>query len=157
MSEETEETALVPEVTKPLVAEPVEEVKDLIVIAQNPGEMQTAQQKLIDWVASKLNELRVELQDYQENLAISKKNKWRTGPLMRAAARTEKRIEFYSKIEIALKEGFCIIPGFPIDTFAIRTTKRNPKRNEVRGWGDMKEQETTALLQAREDMSIPKL
>jgi hypothetical protein len=122
-------------------------VTDLVVIASNPGEMQDAQKSLISWAVAKVAELVTERDDYSTNLTVAKKNKWNTKTIERALQRTEKRVLFYSKIKSALEAGFCIIPNFPIEVFAIRTSRKNPRKNLIKNansWSHPTQQETNA-------------
>lgn len=98
----------------------------LTVFARNPQEMNVAQGQLIEWSLRKLGDLRAEKDDLDENLSIAAKNGWRTVTLKRQLARVAKRIEFYRKVKAALEAGYCIVPNFPIDIFAVRTTKTSP-------------------------------
>ena len=125
------------------VVEETEEVKDLVVVATNPGEMQEAQSALIDWASRKLASLATELGDYKTGLEKARKNRWNAGVLTRAVQRVEKEINFYEKVHEALKEGYCIIPNMPMDVFAIRTTKKRPKKNETTRW-DVDDQKTSS-------------
>jgi len=117
---------------------------ELVVIAQNPAEMQAAQTQLTAWAGRKCAEAEAERLDLATNLAIAKKNKWNTKTLERALDRAEKRLSFQQKVEAALSNGFCIIPNFPVDIFAIRTTAKNPRENVTTNWGGTIDQATTS-------------
>ncbi len=95
-------------------------------MATNPEQMGKAQDGLILWAEKKILELKEELKDHEENLAIAKKRKIRTDPYKRYIAKTTKRIEFYEKIQGALKEGYCVVPDMDCDLFAVRTTRKTP-------------------------------
>lgn len=128
-----EETALVP--TIPQVTDEQETPSgDIVVLARNPQQMQDAQKALIAWCERKLREMKADAKDLQTNYEIAVKQKWRSGVLKRHAEKAAKKVIFYSKIKAALEAGYCIIPNFPVDIFAIRTTKNNPKRKES-AWG----------------------
>lgn len=108
--------------------------KDIVVVASNPQQMQTAQQNLIQHFTSKLDGLKSELKDAEENLASAKKNKWKRGPFERVVSKVQNNIEFYEKIKAALEAGYVIIPNLEnLDIFAIRTTRKNPKANTSKG------------------------
>lgn len=104
----------------------------LTVFARNPQEMNVAQGQIIEWSLRKLGDLRAEKDDLEENLSIAAKNGWRTVTLKRQVARVTKRIEFHRKVKAALEAGYCIVPTFPIDIFAVRTTKTSPSGSAQR-------------------------
>lgn len=111
--------------------------KRLTVFARNPQEMNVAQGQLIKWTLGKLGEIRGEIDDLQENLDIATKNGWRTATLKRQIGRAKGRVEFYRKVKAALEAGYCIVPNFPVDVFAVRTERQNPKDNAASttgGW-----------------------
>lgn len=116
---------------------------NVFVMAKNPQEMRTAQFRLVTWAERKIKEEKAEHKDFQTNLHIATKNKWRTETLKRAVNRTQKKIEFYEKVKLALEAGYCIVPDMDIDLFAIRTTKMKPKGNLTRGkWSTPGNQKT---------------
>lgn len=103
----------------------------LVVFARTPSEMKSAQDDLITWAKGKLTQLRVDYEDLQTNYEIAKKNKWRTDTLKRHAVKAKEKIEYYEKVKAALEAGFSIVPNMDIDVFAIRTSKKAPRRNDV--------------------------
>src|SRR5216684_5598999 len=113
------------------VQEPAAE-KRLTVFARNPQEMNVAHGQLIKWTLGKLGEIRGEIDELQENLDIAVKNGWRSSTLRRQLGKAKGRVEFYRKVKAALEAGYCIVPNFPIDVFAIRTTRERPLRNKAR-------------------------
>lgn len=105
----------------------VERPTDFIVYANNPADMSSAQTSLIQWSGQKIEAERGELAEAQRNFQAAKTHKWSTAGWGRQVKKHNKRIEFYEKIEAALKAGYYIVPPFPIDLFAIRTDQRSPK------------------------------
>lgn len=116
-------------------APPIAE-RRLTVFARNPQEMNVAQGQLVGWTLAKLGEIRMEELDLKENLEVATKNGWRTTTLKRQLSRTARRLEFYEKVKAALDAGYCIIPNFPIDVFAIRTERGTPVANMERSGGN---------------------
>jgi len=106
----------------------------MVVIARDPGEMQVAQEQLVDWAAKKIEEKKAQHLELQENYEIAVKNKWRSSTLKRNAANAKKEMEFYEKVYAALEAGYCIIPNMDIDVFAIRTTRKKPKKEYGGQW-----------------------
>lgn len=113
---------------------------DLFVLAKNPQEMVTAQNRLIDFFEAKLKQEQERKKDLETNLEVAKKNKWRTDTLRRHVGYAQNRVEFYEKIRDALKAGYNIIPDIEMDVFAIRTSAKKPRENrvtaEVTSWRD---------------------
>lgn len=106
---------------------------DIVVIARNPEEMVHAQQNLIDWADSKVAFERQELAEAEQNLATAKSLKHRTAGWSRQVNLARGRVVYYEKIHSALKEGFCIVPNFPIQVIATRTNKK-PRIVRKRMW-----------------------
>jgi hypothetical protein len=120
------------EPTTELALPPVSE--DIVVLARDPAEMENAQQRLIQWMGRKVNSLRVELAEAEENLATAKRMKTRTNGWLRVVRLARTRVLYYEKALAALEEGYCIIPDFPVQLIAVRTTKRKPPAKWVKGW-----------------------
>ena len=100
----------------------------VLVTAQHPAHMKVCNEALMDWCDRKIVLQEHEAEELEENLAIAKKNKWRTTTLRKHATLARRRVDYYKKIKDALKEGYCIVPNFPLDVFAVRTVKESPKR-----------------------------
>jgi hypothetical protein len=111
-------------------------MKGVVVIAQDPVQMQEAQGQMVAWATHKIQECQVELADLQENLDVAKKNKWRTSTLKRACTKMTKRVQFYTKAKAALEAGYHMIPDFPVGVFAIRTCKEEPTDHDLHNWAN---------------------
>lgn len=109
----------------------VSDIDDITVVARNPRQMDDCQRALISWCERKLLWAQTNRDDLAENLEIAKKNKWGTGGLYRAHARAVKMVTFYEKVKAALEAGYCIVPNFPVELFAIRTNRKHPTRKNV--------------------------
>ncbi len=104
----------------------------VLVTAQHPAHMQVCNEALMDWCDKKIVLQQHEADELQENYEVAKKNRWRTATLKRHANLAVRRVDYYKKIKAALGEGYCIVPNFPLDVFAVRTTKKKPKRKPGR-------------------------
>jgi hypothetical protein len=104
---------------------------ELFVFAKDPAQMTKAQDAMIAWSERKIETKKAEFRDFEQNLVIAKKNKWRASTLEAAVARAKKKVIFYEKVRDALKAGYYIIPDMEIDLFAIRTTAKNPRNNRT--------------------------
>lgn len=99
-----------------------EDVTDNVhLIARTRNEMQLAQASLGRWFAGKLDILAKERADIEENIAIARRNGWQVASMNRQLSRVVGRILFYEKCKVAVDAGYCIVPNFPVDVFAIRT------------------------------------
>lgn len=101
---------------------------DIEVSAETPDEMRQAQTNLVGWCERKVSACRHEHTELSEAHDQAKKNKWNTKVLARLRAMALKKVEYYTKMLAALKEGYVLVPNFPIDIFAIRTDRKYPKR-----------------------------
>jgi hypothetical protein len=95
-------------------------------IARNHEEMLAANESIKQWMSGKVALLKVEAKELTENLEAAKRNKWRTSGFNSALNRVKQSITFYQKIQEAVEHGYTIIPDFPIDVFAIRTSREFP-------------------------------
>lgn len=104
--------------------------QDIELTATIPIEMINAQQQLIVWCDGKLKALRFESAELNGATEHAKKMKWKFSTLQSQYNKSVKRIQYYEKIKAALLEGYYIIPNFPIDMFAIRTTRTHPSTDK---------------------------
>lgn len=113
---------------------PVECVADstdnLQLIARTPAEMRQATGSLAAWMAAKVDIVQKDADELAENIAIAERNNWKTDALKRQHRLCVRRVAFYEKLGAALRAGYCIVPNFPIDLIAIRTTQAFPRRND---------------------------
>jgi hypothetical protein len=110
---------------------------DIVVLARDPNEMAEAQKGLILWMDRKLASLNAELAEAEENLATAKRMKVRTQGWQRIVKLAKNRITYYGKARSALEEGYCIIPDFPVQLVAVKTTKKWPPKKWRGGGGHM--------------------
>ena len=101
---------------------------DFTVIATSPKDMEAGQRSLILWAARKIQAIKKEISEAAEQLKLHEEKKWNTKGWRSEIAKKERRAEFYRKIKMALEAGYYIVPPFPVDIFAIRTSKEFPKR-----------------------------
>lgn len=103
---------------------------DLHLIARNPDEMRTAQRQLSTWFEAKAAICEKDAAELEQSRDIAKQNGWKTeATLNRHAGLMRRRVDFYRKCMAAVDAGYCIVPNFDVDVFAIRTN-RNPKYRE---------------------------
>lgn len=101
---------------------------DVVVLARNPSEMAQAQQGLLEWVTEKVAYEQAQLQECETNLAQAQKMKVKTSGWKIQVSKARKRVEYYSKAQSAIQEGYAIVPDFPMDVIAVRTRrKKAPK------------------------------
>jgi len=98
------------------------------VIATNRPQMEAAQDTLIKCAIARRQELRLKLDELEQNLVIAKKNKLKLTTLQGELYKVKRRITFYEKLQNAFEAGFVLIPDMGVDVFAIRTSKARPKQ-----------------------------
>ncbi len=102
----------------------------LQLVARQPEEMQQAQRQLIAWFEQKIAACRREAADANDNLAIAQRNGWKLASFRRQSQLAGRRVAFYEKCKAAVEAGYALVPNFPVDIFAVRTTKAKPKSEE---------------------------
>ncbi len=117
-------------VTPGTITQTVQHMPDgnIVVMAENEVQMRQSQEALVAWFDKKVESRKQEAAELEENLAIAKKNKWKTSTLKRHASLARKRVTFTEKIRSALKAGYRIVPNFPVDFISVRTDKKFPSR-----------------------------
>lgn len=108
----------------------------LVVIASTPGQMANAQVQLAAWFEAKIELCRAELIEIEENLALAKSRKWQTKGWMTRVVKAKQAVEYYEKGKAAIEAGYCIVPDFPVDVIAIRTTLARPRSNTAESYHD---------------------
>jgi hypothetical protein len=99
----------------------------LPLVALTPQDLAASQAHLKNWCALRLGLERRELADAEQNLVTAKKSKWKSAPFQTRVYSIQKRIRFYEKVQAAVEHGYLVIPDFPIDVFAVRTTAALPQ------------------------------
>lgn len=144
MSNETETAvAVIPK--SALVATSSVPTPDIQVTAENNDEMAQCQSAIITWTKAKLHEMEFQHAELEGAYKHAVKSKWKSDVLKRHVGIALKRVEFYSKMLVALEHGYQIVPNFPVTAFAIRTDKKKPLKMVTTSWNSTHEQETQAL------------
>jgi hypothetical protein len=106
----------------------VSDVSDeMQLVAMNPAEMREAQTRLAEWFRAKLDIVRADEKEMQECLETAAKAGWKLRPFERQANNALARVQYYEKCLAAVEAGYAIVPNFPVDVIAIRTTRKRPK------------------------------
>ncbi len=108
---------------------------DVLVIAEQPGEMQAAQLALVSWAATKVSRVKQELADAEDCLAQATASGLRLDGVRKMVATARKSLVYHEKVKSALEAGYCIVPDFPVDLVAIRTSRMNPIGERSQNWG----------------------
>lgn len=103
-------------------------VTEIELSATNPKEMMDSQKALINWCERKLASLRFDAEELKAAVEHAKKNRWNRKTLLRHHNLAVKRIAYYEKMLAAFQAGFILVPNFPLEIFAIKTTREFPKR-----------------------------
>jgi hypothetical protein len=104
---------------------------NVLVVAENPGELQTAQAALVDWFERKVTAIGRDLADARQNLEDARNEGWRLPPFQKIVRDLENNSLYYEKALDAVREGYCIVPNFPVDVVAIRTVADHPQGSET--------------------------
>lgn len=97
-------------------------------VARNPEEMRVAQASLVQWFEAKASILEHDAAELEQSRDLAKQHGWSTEETLKRHARlARRRVDFYRRCKAAVEAGFCIVPNFDVDLFAIRTARR-PRR-----------------------------
>lgn len=130
----------------PAPAEPASaEREETVLVARYPHEMRQCQAEMARWAERRVRVHAEELADLQENYEIAVRNQWGASALRRQIGRTRKLVEFYGKVKAALEAGYCLVPNFPTDVFAVRTRRKLPAPDEARWPRDLSDVATETL------------
>lgn len=106
---------------------------DTQLIALDPHGLAAAQTTLIEWCDGKLSAIQTEITQAHGIAQALRKANMSDARARRLVTGINKRAAFYSKIKVALNEGYYILPPIPHQTFAIRSKREFPLRNEAIG------------------------
>jgi hypothetical protein len=98
-------------------------------VATSPEAMGACQQELSAWLTVKVADCQTEEKDISDALDIAIVRNWGTSALESQHRKAVQRVRYYTKLKAAVDAGFCIVPNFPVDLFAIRVKKDKPKQN----------------------------
>jgi hypothetical protein len=109
---------------------------NVLVIAEQPGEMQAAQEALIAWAGNKVAQVRADLADAEQALDSATACGVKLHGVRKLVKSARDSLAYYEKVKSALEDGYCIVPDFPVDIVAIRTMRDWPteSRTETSGW-----------------------
>lgn len=102
---------------------------DLQVIARTPAEMQQARASLAEWMRRKVDIQQKDADELAEEVRVAEWSNFKSTTLKRHHSIAVKRVAFYEKMVAALEAGYCIVPNFPVELIAIRTTRESPEQN----------------------------
>lgn len=118
-------------------------------VAMRPEDMQVAQQSLVQWFKVKVDLVRREREDADENYRIAQQSNFKASSFRRSLDAAQRRVLFYEKCLAAVEAGYAIVPNFPVDVFAIRVTRKHPRwRSMTSQWSDSPLSEEKAELAA---------
>src|SRR3989337_1738466 len=109
-------------------------------VACSPEELAVAQKQLLDWCDQRIAAWDEQFKEAQTNYEYAKSHKWNGKPYQTQRYKAERKLLFYRKIREALEAGYVIVPNFPLDLFAIRTTREYAKSKQSTGWRSKFEQ-----------------
>lgn len=102
------------------------ETKSVHLVARSPQEMAAAQEDLSAWLTAKVAAINQEVAELKAATETAVQNDWEHKTLAGQLSKARAQHVYYVKMLQAVKAGYCIIPNFPIDVFAIRVTREKP-------------------------------
>lgn len=105
---------------QPSEVEPQPRESNILVVAEHPSELEAAQKGLVKWADDRLALLQSRRSVAEADVAMAKKSKWRASPFQRVVSQLDNEIEYVAKLHMAMSEGYCIVPNFPVQIIAIR-------------------------------------
>ena len=100
------------------------------IIALSPTDLAPAQQSLLGWCDQRIEHWLSEQRDAKGAYEHAVKNKWKAEPFRNLLNKANRKIGFYRKIRTAIEAGYLIVPNFPLEIFAIRTTATEARADE---------------------------
>jgi hypothetical protein len=100
------------------------------IIALSPTDLVPAQQSLIGWCDQRITHWIAEQKEATDGHKHALANKWNAAPFKRLIQKANRKIGFYKKVRQAIEAGYLIVPNFPLNIFAIRTTAVEARADE---------------------------
>lgn len=124
----TEETNIVPAapIAQPVPADQDERglPTDILVIAEQPGELQAAQSQLCEWARGRLDELTKEHATAVDGLRMARERKYPQAAYRTLVRKLDEECLYHRKLLAGLEAGYCIVPNMPIDIIAVRVRSK---------------------------------
>ncbi len=98
------------------------------VVAYSPNELVAAQVTVRGWCAENIRRLLMQKHEAEQNIQVALDGRFNSKPFKAILRRCERRIDYYKKIGKAIKLGYMIVPNFDLDLFAVRTSKKKPRK-----------------------------
>lgn len=108
---------------------------NVLVIAEQPGEMQAAQDALIAWAGNKVAQVKADLADAELALDSATACGVKLHGVRKLVKSAKDSLAYYEKVKAALEDGYCIVPDFPVEVVAIRTNAFSPRGTRESSWG----------------------
>lgn len=97
------------------------------IVAVTPQQMTEAQATLTTWALEKLDEARQIATELGESADAAGRHGLSPTGIRRAQKRAEQSVVFYEKVNEAVKEGYVLVPNFPLEVFCVRTEHSKPR------------------------------
>jgi hypothetical protein len=115
------------------------------IIALSPTDLAPAQQSLLGWCDQRIAHWVAEHKDANEAHQQAVSGGWKTTPFRNLMQKANRKIGFYKKVRQAIEAGYLIVPNFPLNIFAIRTTATEAKGDDSRSRWERFEQNARVL------------
>lgn len=111
----------------------------------NPLDMKSEQSRLSKWFEQKADIIRHDADELKKTLDAAYEQGFRLAPSIERQHKIAlKRVDFYEKCKAAIDAGYALVPNFPVQAFAIRTTKKSPTAQPSKWPNDTRQQESNA-------------
>lgn len=96
-------------------------------VAVNATEMAASKLSIKTWLEQKILQLGSEIAQTEEAYESAIKHKWKASTFKSSLSRLKQKHLYYGKLLAAVHAGFTIVPNMPVDVFAIRVLRGDPK------------------------------
>lgn len=133
----------------------VEIVPQFHAVAVNATEMASAKAGIKMWLEQKVLSMDAEVKQAQEAYESAIKHKWKSSSFKNQIAKFESRKRYYEKLLAAVHAGFTIVPNMPVDVFAIRVNRDDPKWQWNEGTSTYSYSSASPSVPDEEEQRIP--
>lgn len=106
-------------------------MENTTLVALTPQEMPAAQRDLSAWLDQKIESVKHEIAEAEENIQIAVARKLRQSGFRNLASRMKRLLGFYEKIQTAIQAGYLIVPAMNCTVFAVRTDRKSNESSSL--------------------------
>ena len=106
---------------------------EMELVAFTPGDLVGAQRNLVTWCEGRIARAGNLVAEASGRVEAAR-GAMEIDLFQRQLGRERQHLTFYQKLLAAVREGYLIVPNFPIDVFAVRTTLQRPSTGLGANW-----------------------